>query len=103
SGFIEEDSPLPSSPATIACHSRLWRNIPHSLWPLWLATCRPYFRAFSVASLAGDVRGIQRSLITLFNLPRISLIRSRGGKKNRATRSLASQLRISPLSSPYSY
>ncbi len=67
--------------------------MPHSLWPLWTQTCRPFFRSYCAASLVGEPRGLQDAILALFNLPSSSLRRSRGGKKQRATRSLASQLR----------
>ena len=67
--------------------------MPHSLWPLWTQTCRTFFRAYLAASILGEPRGLKDAILALFNLPSTSLRRSRGGKKQRATRSLASQLK----------
>ena len=88
---------LPHTPSDIATHKRLWRNIPSSLWPMWIETCRPSFRAYSVASVSRDPRQLMDALVRIVNIPRTALIRSRGGlkKKKRALRLLEHQLRAS--------
>ena len=47
-----------------------------------------------MASVSKDARAMQDALVGIFNIPRTSLLRSRGGKKKqRAKRTLAAQLR----------
>jgi hypothetical protein len=50
-------------------------------------------RSYFHASAASDLRLMHSSLLSILNIPRNSLLRARGGKKKRALRSLASQLR----------
>ena len=68
--------------------------MPVDLWPSWQQACRPFFRAYAVASASGELSSMFSALLALMKLPASSLLRSRGGrKKRRGIRALLASLR----------
>jgi hypothetical protein len=81
------------SPASLANHQRLWRDLPQNNWPRWRSVSKVLFSAYSQASREGDTSARIQALARLMGLPQLALVRGRGGKKNARThRQLSSQL-----------